>query len=83
MKTNKRKSKHEKRAKHTFGESERDGRLRAREREANDIIFIFVNEFRTRKKLLTSAGLYFSVLFLDVDNQICCLRAMGGAAAEE
>lgn len=46
-----------------------------RERGANDIIFIFVNEFRTeeeKKKLLTSAGLYF--VSHDVDNQNRCSR---------
>lgn len=30
-----------------------------REHGANDIIFIFVNEFRTKNKFLTSAGIFF------------------------
>lgn len=42
--------------KHTHGERARSG--------ANDIIFIFVNEFRTKReeKLLTSAGLYYFLM---------------------
>lgn len=48
-----------------------------RARGANDIIFIFVNEFWTEKEkkkktFLTSVGLYF--VSLDVDNQNCCSR---------
>lgn len=55
--TSKRKTKHENRKKYTYGE-----RGKERARGANDIIFILVNEFWTRKKNLTSPGLYFCAL---------------------
>lgn len=66
MKTNKR-------AKQKYTQRERAG--------ANDIIFIFVNEFRTHKKLLTSA--LYDFQFLDVDNQTCCLRGGIGEDADD